>query len=505
MSNRFRYIWCCRRRYTYAGQLIDTDGPFALRSQYRLWRYNELIPLIISSRRTTGSGVSQYRIRRGSKPPFLNKGAICGGQTCDTMLRYMISLAGLQPNHWLISRSDCPSLREVKAVIWQFIRESTLQVGRFPSSCKVLVALLISAILLTGCSLFQPKPIAALVSSETPIPIRPSTSTPSPTMALTPTATSTPTATTALSPITAATPTAMPTIVPTATPAAAVVATKATIAPVAPDSSLPMPDVSKAKDHYWLGRPTGPGTIQWANPFYPYGSTGQGAYLLHHGADIGNPVGTPLLAPADGTVVFAGSDSRVAIGPITKFYGNAVIIELDRHWNGQSVFVLLGHMNNVTVQVGQHVARGQYVGEVGSTGIALGPHVHIEVRIGRNDYNHTRNPEFWLEPLPGHGVLAGRILNGDGLYLPNVKILLYKKPEFNSQRYYTYTYEDALGQILPDDEWGENFLLADLPVGRYRVEVSADGRTYTREVVIQKGVTTWMTLQTNLAHNNLIE
>jgi murein DD-endopeptidase MepM/ murein hydrolase activator NlpD len=262
-----------------------------------------------------------------------------------------------------------------------------------------------------------------------------------------------------------------------------------------PGGPWPTPDASLASDHYWLGRPTAPGTTQWASPFYPYASTGQGQYLLHHGADIGNPTGTPLLAPADGVVVFAGSDSQVAVGPTTNFFGNAVIIELDRRYNEQPVFVLMGHMDRVDVQVGQRVARGQRVGAVGSTGIALGPHVHVEVRVGRNDYDHTRNPEFWLEPLPGHGTIAGRILTADGRHLPDVPILFYPGPAFNSPRYYAHTYLDALGLIFPDDEWGENFLLADLPAGAYKVEVSVNGRVYYVDLVVEAGKTTWMELR----------
>jgi len=255
--------------------------------------------------------------------------------------------------------------------------------------------------------------------------------------------------------------------------------------------------VAQASDHFWLGRPTGPNTTQWASPFYPYGSTGQGQYLLHHGADIGNPAGTPLLAPADGVVVFAGSDSQIPMGPTTDFFGNAVVIELDRRFDDQPVFVLLGHMSRVDVQVGQRVARGQQVGQVGSAGIALGPHVHIEVRVGVNDYDHTRNPEFWLEPLPGHGALAGRVLTADGRHLPNVSLLLYPGPAFNSPRYYTSTYVDALGLIFPDDQWGENFLLADLPAGPYIVEASINGKTYRQEIVIRAGEMTWMELRTS--------
>lgn len=361
------------------------------------------------------------------------------------------------------------------------------------------MALLTGTALLAGCSASQPEPMVTPTPTEMPV------STPSPTLTPSPMATPTPTAMATAMPTATATPTVSPTTVPTTASAVTVTAAQTTITHITPGGSWPTPDVSLANDHYWLDRPTGPGTVQWASPFYPYGSTGQDAYLLHHGADIGNPIGTPLLAPADGAVVFAGSDSRVAIGPTTRFFGNAVVIELDRRWNDQSVFVLLGHMNNVAVQVGQRVTRGQRVGEVGNAGIALGPHVHVEVRVGQNDYKHTRNPEFWLEPLPGNGVLAGRVLTSDGLHLPNVELLLFERPRFDSQRFYTYTYEDTLGQILPDDEWGENFLLADLPAGRYQVEVSINGRTYKREVMIREARTTWLELRTGLAYKDVIE
>jgi murein DD-endopeptidase MepM/ murein hydrolase activator NlpD len=357
----------------------------------------------------------------------------------------------------------------------------------------LLLALAVT--LLAGCSAFQPEPTATPTPTETPTATPSPTLTPSPTATLTPTATATPTPTTTATPTATATATITPTAVLTPTSAVTVTAAQTTITPITPGEPWPTPDIAQASEHFWLGRPTGPNTTQWASPFYPYGSTGQGQYMLHHGVDIGNPTGTTLLAPADGIVVFAGSDSQVPIGPTTDFFGNAVVIELDRRIDEQPVYVLLGHMDSVAVQVGQRVSRGQPVGEVGSTGVALGPHVHLEVRVGQNSYDSTRNAEFWLEPLPGHGVLAGRILTADGRHLPNAPLLLYPGPAFNSPRFYTFTYEDALGLIFPDDRWGENFLLSDLPAGPYRVEVSINGKTYRQEVVIRAGETTWMELR----------
>jgi murein DD-endopeptidase MepM/ murein hydrolase activator NlpD len=244
-----------------------------------------------------------------------------------------------------------------------------------------------------------------------------------------------------------------------------------------------------------LARPTGPGTTQWASPFYPYGSTGQGRYLLHHGSDIANPLGTTLVAPADGVVVFAGPDSQQLLGPSTDFYGNAVVVELDRRYRDLPVYVLLGHMQTIVVETGQPVKRGQPVGEVGMSGIALGPHVHVEVRIGQNDYRHTRNAEFWLEPLPGHGTLAGRILTQDGRHWPDLPILLYPGPTFETPGYYVNTYLDELGLINPDDGWGENFLLADLPAGPYLVEIEIGDQVVRQEIEVPAGDTAWLELQ----------
>jgi murein DD-endopeptidase MepM/ murein hydrolase activator NlpD len=194
-------------------------------------------------------------------------------------------------------------------------------------------------------------------------------------------------------------------------------------------------------------------------------------------------------------VVFAGSDDQQAIGPKPNFYGNTVIIELDRTYRGQPVFVLLGHMQSMAVEAGQQVRRGQVVGEVGMTGVAIGPHVHVEVRVGENDRFHTRNAEFWLEPLPGHGALAGRVLDAAGHAVPTAEVLLYPGPDFASPRYYTFTYEDQPGLVNPDDEWGENFLLTDLPANTYLVEITAGGRSFRQEVSVRGGRTSWVEVQ----------
>ena len=87
---------------------------------------------------------------------------------------------------------------------------------------------------------------------------------------------------------------------------------------------------------------------------------------LHEGIDIGAPGGTPIVASAAGTVIFAGW-----LGG----YGNLTLID---HGNG--VATAYGHQSAFSVTSGP-VSQGQAIGAVGSTGNSTGNHLHFEVRI----------------------------------------------------------------------------------------------------------------------------
>lgn len=94
---------------------------------------------------------------------------------------------------------------------------------------------------------------------------------------------------------------------------------------------------------------------------------------LHAGVDFAAPVGTPILAPADGRVIKAGWESG---------YGNMIRIEHD--FGVQTVY---GHLSKLRVTAGQKVSRGERIGDMGNTGRSTGPHLHYEIRVGGKPVN----------------------------------------------------------------------------------------------------------------------
>ena len=107
-----------------------------------------------------------------------------------------------------------------------------------------------------------------------------------------------------------------------------------------------------------------------------------GETRLHAGLDIAAPAGTPVAAPAAGTVVTAGWAG-----------GYGLLVAID---HGDGLQTRMAHLSRVDVAVGQRVAAGEQVGAVGSTGLSTGPHLHFEVRVG----GVAQDPAPWLS-APG--------------------------------------------------------------------------------------------------------
>ncbi len=100
----------------------------------------------------------------------------------------------------------------------------------------------------------------------------------------------------------------------------------------------------------------------------------QGRAAMHPGIDLAGPIGTPIYATADGTVLRAGWNSGG--------YGN--LVEID---HGKGISTRFGHMSAILVSAGQHIVRGQQIGRMGSTGRSTGSHLHYEVRIDGRPVN----------------------------------------------------------------------------------------------------------------------
>ena len=110
---------------------------------------------------------------------------------------------------------------------------------------------------------------------------------------------------------------------------------------------------------------TGRLTAKFGQSFDPFKD---GKMRDHWGVDIAASIGTPIHAPAAGTI-------RVATDLYQNkpAYGTVVVIETE---NG--VTTLFSHLDGYTVEEGQRVVKGELIATVGNTGRSTGPHVHIE-------------------------------------------------------------------------------------------------------------------------------
>lgn len=245
-------------------------------------------------------------------------------------------------------------------------------------------------------------------------------------------------------------------------------------------------------DHYALSRPIARQGVDYVDRTYAYGDTQRGNRPTHSGVEFVNPRGTPVLAAAGGTVFYAGNDAEVMFGPQTNYYGNLVVIAHGiRSPDGQPIYTLYAHLDRVVVETGQSVEQGDRVGIVGDTGVALGPHLHFEVRSGDPyDFSSTLNPELWLYPYPTFGTLAGRVTDAQGNLVYGIAVAITASGSENTR--YAFTYADDVVNSSP--AWGENFTLGDLPEGEYEVLVSTrNGQVLFRQsVTIVRNRTTWV-------------
>lgn len=122
------------------------------------------------------------------------------------------------------------------------------------------------------------------------------------------------------------------------------------------------------------GAKSGTGRFVWPTSGY----VTQGYKSLHRALDIARATGTPVKAADSGYVVVAGWSNAG--------YGNYIVVD---HRNGyQTVYA---HLSKIFVSVGQVVAKGTVIGNMGNTGRSTGPHLHFEIRkngVPQNPLNY---------------------------------------------------------------------------------------------------------------------
>lgn len=109
-------------------------------------------------------------------------------------------------------------------------------------------------------------------------------------------------------------------------------------------------------------------SIGWETSGFGYqNSPFTGQRVFHKGLDIAAAIGTPVVAPANGIITFAGSRG---------VWGITLIVD-----HGHGLVTRYCHLSKVQKSEGSQVKRGETIAFIGNTGKCIGPHLHYEVRL----------------------------------------------------------------------------------------------------------------------------
>jgi len=253
----------------------------------------------------------------------------------------------------------------------------------------------------------------------------------------------------------------------------------------------PVPWAPTPNDHFYFFRPIAADEVNWPLANYRYG----GVFfenVVHTGVDFPASKGTPVIAAGDGKVVWAGWGLYSGVpGDTGDPYGKAVVIRHDFGYQGHRLYTVYGHLDKVDISSGQHVNSGDQLGLVGDTGFVTGPHLHFEVRVGESDFFKTLNPELWLVPPQGWGIVAARIMDTVGQLYSGESLRIQSQDSGRLWKAIPY----ARGAVNSDPYYQENMVISDLPAGFYDIRISYAGVFHYLTIEIYPGRVTYFTFQ----------
>lgn len=253
------------------------------------------------------------------------------------------------------------------------------------------------------------------------------------------------------------------------------------------DSDPPLYGVPLAlapHDHFYFTRPIAMDSNNTLLPDFRYGYYYQDEDSVHTGVDIPSPLHKPVLAAGDGVVVFAGYGLLNGRSDANDPYGLAVLIRHDYSYDGKTIYTVYAHLDRIDVEKDDQVKSGDPIGIIGMTGNTTGPHLHFEVRVDDSNGNRVQNPELWMSPPIGSGVLAGQVKNSYGYLIAAQEIWL--KSLETEKVYEVLTYADAK-HVYSDDYFRENFVIGDIPAGQYEISMIYKNKWYREEITIAPG------------------
>jgi len=268
-------------------------------------------------------------------------------------------------------------------------------------------------------------------------------------------------------------------------------------------ATVPIGHVEPPK-HTWFRRPIALTDQPYIDQTYRFGSTMGGNFQPHQGVEFNNADGTPVHAIGDGVVVHAGPAEQGAL---------TVAIRHDRrlsltpgHGPGVNpplrVFSVYYHNSRLLAHVGDRVKAGDVIALVGNTGRATNDHLHLEVHASPFDSTrlivdpavryppYNTNPELWIDPLPGTGLVAGQVWDSAGKPAYQARIYGLVKPEPVET---PFSFIETYGpRNHSDPVYQEHFAISDVPPGEYVLGVEIEGKRVFRRVKVEAGKLTWV-------------